>query len=110
MQALKTRIFRAIIAIVLLLPMGAAAQNLHSSVNTYSPYSMYGMGELATPGNAIQRSMGGMGIAMWSNNMVNVLNPASYALTPQKSFLFNIGAEGNFLQNVQRQYDAAGSL
>ena len=77
MQALKTNVFKTIIAILLLLPMGAKAQTLVSSVNTYSPYSMYGMGELSTKGNVIQRSMGGMGIAMWTNNMVNVLNPAS---------------------------------
>ncbi|MBQ2429899.1 MAG: hypothetical protein II274_03495, partial [Alistipes sp.] len=88
---MKTTFFRLIIAIVLLLPMGAAAQTLASSVNTYSPYSMYGMGELATPGNAIQRSMGGIGVAMFSNNMTNMMNPAAFGFTPRQSFLFNFG-------------------
>ena len=89
------------------MPMGAAAQTLANSVNTYSPYSMYGMGELMTKGNVVQRSMGGMGIAMWSNNMVNVLNPASYALTPQKSFLFNFEMEGGHYRNNQDKVNAA---
>lgn len=90
--------------------MGAKAQTLVSSVNTYSPYSMYGMGELTTKGNVIQRSMGGMGIAMWTNNMVNVLNPAAFALTPQKSFLFNFGMEGGHFRNSQTKYGANNSI
>ncbi len=109
MQALKTRIFRAIIAIVLLLPMGAAAQNLHSSVNTYSPYSMYGMGELATPGNAIQRAMGGIGVAMYSTNMTNMLNPAAYGFTPRQSFLFNFGIEAGHYRNSQAKFGSSAS-
>lgn len=87
--------------------MGVAAQQLTSSVNTYSPYSMYGMGELSTKGNVIQRSMGGIGVAMWSNNMVNVMNPAAYALTPQQSFLFNFGVEGGHFRNVQDKFAAS---
>lgn len=109
MQALKTRIFRAIIAIVLLLPMGAAAQNLQSSVNTYSPYSMYGMGELATQGNAIQRAMGGIGVAMYSTNMTNMLNPAAYGFTPRQSFLFNFGIEAGHYRNSQAKFGSSAS-
>lgn len=107
MQALKRRIFRAIIAIVLLLPMGAAAQNLHSSVNTYSPYSMYGMGELSTQGNAIQRAMGGVGVAMYATNMTNMLNPAAYGFTPRQSFLFNFGIEAGHYRNNQAKYGSS---
>ena len=110
MQALKRRIFRAIIAIVLLLPMGAAAQNLHSSVNTYSPYSMYGMGELATQGNAIQRSMGGIGVAMYATNMTNMLNPAAYGFTPRQSFLFNFGIEAGHYRNNQAKYGSSAGV
>lgn len=109
MQALKTKIFRAIIAIVLLLPMGAAAQNLQSSVNTYSPYSMYGMGELATQGNAIQRAMGGVGVAMYSTNMTNMLNPAAYGFTPRQSFLFNFGIEAGHYRNSQAKFGTSTS-
>lgn len=104
MQALKTKIYRAIIAIVLLLPMGAAAQNLQSSVNTYSPYSMYGMGELAVQGNAIQRAMGGVGVAMYATNMTNTLNPAAYGFTPRQSFLFDFGIEAGHYRNSQTKF------
>lgn len=91
------------------MPAGVAAQTLVNSVNTYSPYSMYGMGELSSKGNVIQRSMGGIGVAMWTNNMVNVMNPAAYALTPQQGFLFNFGIEGAHYRNVQDKLDATNT-
>ncbi len=109
MQALKTKFFRLIIAIALLIPMGASAQTLASSVNTYSPYSMYGMGELTTQGNSIQRSMGGIGVAMFSTNMANMMNPAAFGFTPRQSFLFNFGIEGGHYRNKQTKYGATTS-
>ena len=105
MRALKTNLIRVIIAIALLLPLGAKAQSLVSSVNTYSPYSMYGMGELMTPGNAIQRAMGGVGVAMWSGKMTNTLNPAAFGYTPRQSFLFDFGIEAGHFRNSQDKQD-----
>ena len=79
-----------------------------AAVTAYSPYTMFGIGELQTLGTAQMRAMGGVGVAWRSTQMPSVTNPAGYSATMQKSFLFNIGAEGNFLQNAQRQYDANG--
>ena len=107
MQGLKRRIFNVIIAVVMLLPLGVTAQTLTSSVNTYSPYSMYGLGELATQGNAMQRSMGGAGLAMYSTTTVNFLNPAAYANTPRQSFLFNFELDGGHYHNEQMKYSSA---
>lgn len=104
MQKLNKQIFSAIIAVVLLLPMGAAAHNLTNSVNTYSPYSMYGLGELATPGNVAMRSMGGVGVAMLSNHVVNLLNPAGYANMNRKSFIFDFGVDAGHYRNSQNKY------
>lgn len=109
MQKLNKRIFNVIIAVVMLLPVTAMAQTLTSSVNTYSPYSMYGLGELSTQGTAVQRSMGGVGVAMFSTNQVNVLNPAGYGYTPRQSFLFNFGIEGGHYRNEQTKYGATTS-
>lgn len=82
-----------------MLPSVAAAQT--SSINAFSPYTMYGIGELNTPGTLPQRSMGGIGVAMRTTGMVNLLNPAAYSATPQKSFLFNFGLEGQNYYNSQ---------
>ena len=109
MQKLNKKIFNVIIAVVMLLPLGVTAQTLTSSVNTYSPYSMYGLGELSTPGTVMQRSMGGVGVAMFSTTSVNMLNPAAFGYTPRQSFLFNFEVEGGHFQNAQNKYAGAGS-
>ena len=80
-----------------------------AAVTAYSPYTMFGIGELQTLGTAQMRAMGGVGVAWRSTQMPSIVNPAGYSATMQNSFLFNIGVEGNFLQNVQKQYDANGN-
>ena len=62
---------------------------------------MYGIGEQNTPGTLQMRSMGGAGVAMRNSGMMNLLNPASYSVAPQKSFLFNFGVEGQNYYNAQ---------
>ena len=79
-----------------------------SSINAYSPYTMFGIGELGTAGNTAVRSMGGMGVAWRSSQMASTLNPAGYSATMRKSFIFDFSAEGNFLLNRQTKYDEAG--
>lgn len=44
---------------------------------SYSPYSIFGVGDLAMSGSAWNRSMGGVGIAGRNNRFINPLNPAS---------------------------------
>ena len=109
MQALNKQIIRIFIAIALLLPMGAVAQTLTSSVNTYSPYSMYGLGELATPGNVAMRSMGGIGVAMYSQSMVNMLNPAAFGIVARQRFSFNFGIDAGHYRNSQTKYTSTST-
>ncbi len=79
----------------------ASAQE--SSINTFSPYTFYGIGNLSTPGPAYLRSMGGAGIGFRSTIMTNTLNPASYGANGRKSFIFNFGMEGqNFYEKTDR--------
>lgn len=87
------------VAVVMLIPSTAKAQT--SSINAFSPYTMYGIGELNTPGNVAMRSMGGAGVAVRSINTINLLNPAANSIAPQKSFLFDFGVEGQNYYNSQ---------
>lgn len=72
-----------------------------NSLNAFSPYTLYGVGELHTPGTVAQRSMGGVGVAMQSNLVYNPLNPAALGNTMQQSFIFNFGAEGQNFYSKQ---------
>ena len=80
-----------------------------AAVTAYSPYTMFGIGELQTIGTAQMRGMGGVGVAWYSPQMPSLVNPAGYSATLQKSFIFGFGAEANFLQNSQYKYNSAGS-
>ena len=105
---IRDRVIGLVLAVVaLLLPLGVEAQT--SSVNAYSPYSMYGPGELQTPGTVQARSMGGVGIGMRALGQINMLNPASASIAPTKSFLFDVGFDATHFRNSQPKYDAAGA-
>ncbi len=89
----------------MMIPSVLVAQN-YGSINTFSPYSMYGLGDLNTPGTLNTRSMGGMGVAMRSTADINLLNPASYSMALNRSVLFSYGMEG---YNVFNKQDQSGS-
>ena len=90
--------------VVALFGVARTASAQDSAINAYSPYTMYGIGELGVNGNAINRTMGGAGIAFRSTQMASLLNPAGYSATLRNSFIFEVGMEGNFLKNTQRKY------
>ena len=46
--------------------------------STNSPYSQYGLGDLADEGVGFNKGMGGVGYAFHKGNEVNPLNPAAY--------------------------------
>lgn len=103
----KTIIFSAVSALLLSLPVASEAQT--SSINAFSPYSMYGIGEINAQGTLQMRSMGGAGVAQRLPSAVNTLNPASYSSTLQKSLLFNFGVEGAYYKNLQTKYSPDGA-
>ena len=58
---------------------------------TNSPYSQFGLGELAQQGGSQNRGMDGLGIALHQGNQVNTANPASYAYVDSLTMLFDMG-------------------
>lgn len=96
----KNTLIKLLVAVAALFPVAVSAQT--SSINAFSPYTMYGIGEVNTPGTLPMRSMGGVGVAMRSTGVVNLLNPAGFSAAPQKTFLFNFGLEGQNYYNSQK--------
>ncbi|MDR3351153.1 MAG: hypothetical protein LBN98_05890 [Prevotellaceae bacterium] len=70
----------------------AGAQN-EDAVNTFTPYTFYGIGDLSSPGLSYHRGMGGIGIGMRSSRTINYLNPAALSAQDTLSFMFDFGAE-----------------
>lgn len=88
----KRGLIGTVLCLLLSLPAVATAQN--SSINTFSPYSFYGLGDFTMPGTAKQKAMGGTGIAYRDGTSINFLNPASMSSINRKSALFDVGLEG----------------
>ena len=92
---LKGKFDKILLAVALafcVLPLGA--QN--EAYNSYSPYSMYGIGDISKFGTAYNRSMGGTGIATRDKRNINLLNPAAVTERDTKSFMFDFSvAQGN---------------
>ena len=101
MQVKKAAV-KLCLALAVIVPCMAWGQT--SSINAFSPYSMYGLGELRTPGTLQTRSMGGVGVGMRNAAAVNLLNPAAYSAVRPKSFLFDFGLEGQCFYNSQKYY------
>lgn len=53
----------------------------------YTPYSIYGIGDLNNEGSAHNNAMGGVGIATRNRKYINTLNPASVTARDSLSFM-----------------------
>ena len=84
------KIFKYIISTVVLV---ATCQVQAMAQNSVSPYSKLGYGILSDNATGIQRSMGGVGIAMQNGRQINVMNPASYSRVDSLTFLWDMGLD-----------------
>lgn len=66
------------------------SQQAFSQSSTNSPYSYFGLGELESGDIGRTSGMGGVGIGMGSDRMINKSNPASYSTLDSLAFLFDI--------------------
>lgn len=94
---MRDRIYGLLMGMMVVLPLASRAQD-NSSLNTFTPYSFYGLGDLQPQGSIATRSMGGIGVAYrdyyQSAFTVNPLNPASYSLVLRQSAALNFGLSG----------------
>ena len=68
--------------------------------STNSPYSQYGLGLISDQSNGAGRGMNGLGIAFHESNLINALNPASYAKVDSMTFIFDVGMSGQ-ITNIE---------
>ncbi len=70
----------------------------YSQVNTYSPYTRFGLGDIAHGGFGQNQAMGGTGLAIQDANKLNYLNPAAYAARDSMSVLLDFGMNASWNQ------------
>lgn len=88
------KIERAIlISVFLIISVCVSAQE--GTYGAYSPYSIYGIGDLSKQGTAFNKSMGGTGIATRNRRFINYLNPAAVTARDSLAFMADFGLSGN---------------
>jgi hypothetical protein len=85
-------------SILLILTAVIMTAGLKAQTNTYSPYSRYGIGDVAKQGFGRNQGLGGIGLGLRDNNHINYINPAAYSAQDTMSFLFSTGITGNTMQ------------
>ena len=81
------RIF--LLAVFLIIGVSVYAQD--GTYGAYSPYSIYGIGDLSKEGTAYNKSMGGVGIANRNNRFINIQNPAAVTARDTLAFMADFG-------------------
>lgn len=94
----------SIIALFLVLIGGSAFAQDTDALGTYTPYSLFGVGELDKAGTSFNKGMGGVGIGVRDNRYINYLNPASITARDTLSFMLDFGL------NQKNFYSTDGDL
>ncbi len=97
---------RVVVFLSLLVVTLSASAQIESSLSAYSPYTMYGLGDIFSTGNISSRSMGGMGVAQREGTEFNYLNPAALSAMPQRTAIFNFETVAS---NYYQQYGDASN-
>lgn len=95
-------------ALLLLFPAQLRAQDDDPLAGVgYSPYSLFGFGDLVRQGTTYNTMMGGIGIGDRNVRYINILNPAGITARELKSFMVDFGLEN---RNTLYQGNAARSI
>jgi len=87
----------AAVFVLVLLILSLSTESLRAQARISSPYSRYGVGELWHNNYSTTLSgMGNVGLAIRSDNFLNIKNPASYTGFDSTSFLFDVSALGSY--------------
>ena len=84
----------SLVLAALLLAVPCALAQTDGTYGGYSPYSVFGVGQLHQSGTSWNRGMGGVGIAARNHRFVNVLNPAAVTARDSLSFMSDFGLNG----------------
>ncbi len=103
MQKIRYTLLAVLAMLVGIAPLRAQ----EGSLNAFSPYTFYGVGNLSTSNGASFDGMAGVGVAFRSYMKTNLVNPAAFSSASRNSMVMEVGITGSNVYS--RQYDAAGN-
>ena len=90
-----------LLSVFLIISFSVSAQE--GTYGAYSPYSIFGIGDISKEGTAYNKSMGGVGVATRNNRFINYLNPAAVTARDSLAFMADFGLSQK--NTVYRQGD-----
>ena len=100
------RIF--LLSVFLIISVCVSAQD--GTYGAYSPYSIYGIGDISQEGSAFNKSMGGVGLATRNRRFINYMNPAAVTARDSLSFMADFGLQQTNKVYRQRSPKPEGDL
>ena len=94
---------KRILTLVIFGIISICASAQEGTYSGYSPYSVFGIGNISKEGTAYNKSMGGVGIATRNKRFINILNPAAVTARDSLSFMGNFGLTQS--NNIYKQGD-----
>lgn len=88
MKNKRSLLLAALLLFTITLPLKAQEAQIG-----FTPYSIFGVGDLANKGTAYNMAMGGIGICDRNVRALNLINPAAVTARETKSFLMDFGVE-----------------
>ena len=80
-----------ILLLSVFLVIGIFVHAQEGTYGAYSPYSIYGIGDISKEGTAYNKSMGGVGVATRNRRFINYLNPAAVTARDSLAFMADFG-------------------
>jgi hypothetical protein len=80
-----------ILLLIVFSVVGVCALAQDGTYGAYSPYSIFGVGDISKQGTAYNRSMGNVGIATRNKRFINIMNPAAVTARDTLSFMADFG-------------------
>ena len=96
--------------LVCMLAGGISIYAQDDAYSGFSPYSVFGVGDLNRQGSAYSRSMGGTGIATRDYRFINTLNPAAVTARDSLSILADVSLLGENKYYRQGNINSAANL
>ncbi|MBQ7773806.1 MAG: hypothetical protein IJ383_07050 [Bacteroidales bacterium] len=99
---------RILIVAALFLAFGPKAVSQDTdALGTYTPYSLFGIGDIQRQGTAFNMGMGGIGTGVRDNRVINYLNPASITERDTLSFMLDFGLVMKNFYNTDKNVESA---
>jgi len=96
-----------IIAVLFFASVFAANAQTTDALGTYTPYSLFGIGDIEKQGTAFNRGMGGIGAGVRDNRFINYTNPASITERDTLSFMLDFGLNQKNFYNTDGDSESA---